>query len=481
MSTTTTNYGLIKPDTTDPILIGQLNDNSDAIDAALKENADAIENKPDAADIPAPSTAAPAMDGTAAAGTSTDYARADHVHPSDTSKQDALSAAQLAAANSGIDSAKVAQIETNKNNILTIYENDKSLNRLKFNGFNASNANGVEYTINADFSITANGTPSGSISYIYLYFNGASRNIDSFCNGNYVLSGCPEGGSNSTYRLYAAAGSYAKVDYGDGVLLDDTSQTGIVVIIAIYNGYTANNLTFKPMICTKELWDISHKYEPNTDLIDNICECFGDSLTWYDGNDYTSGVYEGYPCVGYESYLRDYLGMTVNNNGISGATTPQICAAIKNKSTTALNAASHILIMGGDNDDRLSINVGTLLPVGSAFDKTTVIGALQDMVEWLITNAPQTRIVLMTEPMGWTYRDNAMERVDDVYPEAYRKVAAQYGLPLIDNWYNSGINEYNRSTYINDRYAGNTAYMYHPNNAGWRRIGSYIVKCLKNL
>ena len=102
MPTSTTNYGLIKPGTDDPILIGQLNDNMDTIDAALKENADAIENKPDAADIPTPSTAAPAMDGTAAAGTSTDYARADHVHPSDTSKQSALSAAQLAAVNSGI-------------------------------------------------------------------------------------------------------------------------------------------------------------------------------------------------------------------------------------------------------------------------------------------------------------------------------------------------------------------------------------------
>lgn len=119
MPTSTTNYGLIKPGTDDPILIGQLNDNMDTIDAALKENADAIENKPDAADIPAPSTAAPAMDGTAAAGTSTDYARADHVHPSDTSKQDALTAAQLAAANSGINSEKVAQIEANKNNITT--------------------------------------------------------------------------------------------------------------------------------------------------------------------------------------------------------------------------------------------------------------------------------------------------------------------------------------------------------------------------
>lgn len=37
-----------------------------------------------------PASAAPLMDGTAAAGTSTDYARADHVHPTDTSRQAAL-------------------------------------------------------------------------------------------------------------------------------------------------------------------------------------------------------------------------------------------------------------------------------------------------------------------------------------------------------------------------------------------------------
>lgn len=42
------------------------------------------------ASIPEPSSTTPAMDGTAAVGTATTYARADHVHPSDTSKQDAL-------------------------------------------------------------------------------------------------------------------------------------------------------------------------------------------------------------------------------------------------------------------------------------------------------------------------------------------------------------------------------------------------------
>lgn len=58
--------------------------------------------------VPSASTSNPVMDGTAAAGTSTDYARADHVHPSDTSKQNALSAAQLAAVNSGITADDLA-------------------------------------------------------------------------------------------------------------------------------------------------------------------------------------------------------------------------------------------------------------------------------------------------------------------------------------------------------------------------------------
>ena len=51
-------------------------------------------------DTPTPSTAAPAMDGTAAAGTSTDYARADHIHPSDTSRANLENIAYKTAASS---------------------------------------------------------------------------------------------------------------------------------------------------------------------------------------------------------------------------------------------------------------------------------------------------------------------------------------------------------------------------------------------
>lgn len=58
--------------------------------------------------VPSASSSTPAMDGTASAGTSTAWSRGDHVHPHDTSKQDALSVAQLAAVNSGITADNLA-------------------------------------------------------------------------------------------------------------------------------------------------------------------------------------------------------------------------------------------------------------------------------------------------------------------------------------------------------------------------------------
>ena len=57
------------------------------------------------------SNAFPLMDGTASAGTSKKPARYDHRHPTDTSRQAALSTAQLAACNSGITAAKVDKLD----------------------------------------------------------------------------------------------------------------------------------------------------------------------------------------------------------------------------------------------------------------------------------------------------------------------------------------------------------------------------------
>ena len=57
---------------------------------AVKTVYDLASGKADPGDIPSAYTSNPAMDGTASPGSSTKWAKGDHVHPSDTSKQDVL-------------------------------------------------------------------------------------------------------------------------------------------------------------------------------------------------------------------------------------------------------------------------------------------------------------------------------------------------------------------------------------------------------
>lgn len=76
----------------------------------------------------------------------------------------------------------------------------------------------------------------------------------------YRLTGCPTGGSTSTYRLLA---SQLKADTGgggDGTPTQD--YDGAYVSISVYSGYKANNLKFYPMIRYAENGDDT--YEPFT-------------------------------------------------------------------------------------------------------------------------------------------------------------------------------------------------------------------------
>ncbi len=75
MSTTTTNYGLTKPDSNDYYNIENHNDNMDIIDAQLKENADAA-----AAAITSYGTTATEVATTNSGGSAMTVSRSDHVH-----------------------------------------------------------------------------------------------------------------------------------------------------------------------------------------------------------------------------------------------------------------------------------------------------------------------------------------------------------------------------------------------------------------
>ena len=91
---------------------------------------------PDTTAIPAASSASPEMDGTAAAGSSADYARADHIHPSDSSKQDVLSTTQMNAVNSGMTAEKVSGYDA-LNALSTSYTSQNYVNNTDFNRIKA--------------------------------------------------------------------------------------------------------------------------------------------------------------------------------------------------------------------------------------------------------------------------------------------------------------------------------------------------------
>ena len=113
--------------------------------------------------------------------------------------------------------------------------------------------NGVSFTINDDFSVTVDGTATGGNAILVLSQTGGF----SIEEGSWILSGCPEGGSGSSYSI-AIAGTVSDT----GNTAEFTSVTNKLVRIYVISGTTVDNLTFKPMVCSKAAWDISQAYQP---------------------------------------------------------------------------------------------------------------------------------------------------------------------------------------------------------------------------
>lgn len=112
--------------------------------------------------------------------------------------------------------------------------------------------NGVTFTVNADGSVTANGTASAD-AVLWLTPSTIQDQIPK--NVGIILSGCPQSGSATTYYLSTRIGllpndSYVRndVDSGNGVNLQITEQNTIKCSANIKSGQTVSNLTFKPML-----------------------------------------------------------------------------------------------------------------------------------------------------------------------------------------------------------------------------------------
>ena len=148
--------------------------------------------------------------------------------------------------------------------------NDDALEFLGFKNLVKNNAvskteNGVTLTVNEDSSITFNGTCTMDFNY---YINQSYV----LPEGEYILSGCPDGGSNSTYYLFARGDKNYYNYGGDTAIVSDGSQT-VNMRILIRENQTFDNLTFYPMIRKVGADDTYEPYaltnKEITDCLDN--------------------------------------------------------------------------------------------------------------------------------------------------------------------------------------------------------------------
>lgn len=119
--------------------------------------------------------------------------------------------------------------------------------------------NGIIFTDLGDGRIHAKGTATASATFV-VKSNNENWTVN---NGTYTISGCPSGGSFSTYRLQLARHvsgtltSYGN-DYGNGATAEITDGLPILIQIVIASGVTIDAV-FEPML---ERGLVKHDYIP---------------------------------------------------------------------------------------------------------------------------------------------------------------------------------------------------------------------------
>lgn len=151
---------------------------------------------------------------------------------------------------------EIKQLNTN----LSDLEDDMVQNLLP-NNASSQTINGIDFTVNSDGSVTANGTATTTA---LLDICSIVELLPIIEDGEtYTLSGCPTGGSRKTYCIKEKGSGYT-ADSGEGVTftVDNKISDNYIVTIRIEAGTTVDNLVFKPML---EKGTVAHPYKPYKD------------------------------------------------------------------------------------------------------------------------------------------------------------------------------------------------------------------------
>lgn len=152
--------------------------------------------------------------------------------------------------------------------------NEYGAKNLLPNNATSQTVGGVTFTVNADGSVTANGTATELVLFSIGRYSLVAGNT-------YALSGCPSGGGDTSYVLqYRRDDNTELLDTGEGVTYkSNNGQTNSLCRIIIQNGVTVSNLTFYPMIRDARIKDPT--YVPYAMTNRELTEKLTDSVSVY--------------------------------------------------------------------------------------------------------------------------------------------------------------------------------------------------------
>ena len=129
--------------------------------------------------------------------------------------------------------------------------------------------NGITFTFADDGSVIANGTATENADFsVCVRTNFGTDAALMLKPGIYAITGCPEGGSDSTYRIQVQFGDKTelkyslKADYGKGFVFEVTeeyAQYACQIQCHVQKGYAVTDLVFKPMLV---LGSVLKEYQP---------------------------------------------------------------------------------------------------------------------------------------------------------------------------------------------------------------------------
>jgi hypothetical protein len=134
-----------------------------------------------------------------------------------------------------------AQITTNKNNILSLTANGGGKNKFNIDTATIAASN-ASYTKNSDgtINVTKSTNTVGQVNMQQAFLGET---------GTYIISGCPSGGSSTTYEMLIQSGNTVLArDYGEGVSVSLTNGTEYQFKVVVRESQTLSNKLFKPMI-----------------------------------------------------------------------------------------------------------------------------------------------------------------------------------------------------------------------------------------